>query len=185
MDVNILLFPDFTALDVFGPVEVLSTVEDYKIRFVSREGGVITNHQNISIITEKADEAEKKAIWFIPGGWGTRALCRDEDYISWLKGIAEGSLWFLTVCTGSAVLARTGLLDGKHATSNKKALEWVMSQGPGVLWDKKARYCAEGKYYTSSGVSAGIDMALGFVKDRYNLAKAEGIAKKMEYVWNR
>ena len=91
----------------------------------------------------------------------------------------------MTVCTGTALLARTGLLDGKNATSNKRAFEWVMGQGPEVIWIKKARWVVDGKYYTASGVSAGIDMTLGFLKDQYGQIFAEDIAFKIEYTWHQ
>jgi transcriptional regulator GlxA family with amidase domain len=91
----------------------------------------------------------------------------------------------LTVCTGSALLARTGLLSGRRATSNKRAFDWVVEQDRGVLWKRKARWIRDDKYYTSSGVSAGIDMTLGFVGDRHGTETAERISKGIEYLWNR
>ena len=75
--------------------------------------------------------------------------------------------WCLSVCTGSAVFAACGLLDGKTATSNKKAFDWVCTCGPAVKWEKEPRFCKDGKFYTSAGVSAEIDMAIEFVKDNY------------------
>ena len=62
--------------------------------------------------------------------------------------------WCLSVCTGSAVFAACGLLDGKTATSNKKAFDWVCTCGPAVKWEKEPRFCKDGKFYTSAGVSA-------------------------------
>lgn len=76
-------------------------------------------------------------------------------------------------------------MDGLKATSNKKALEWVMSVSDQVDWIRHARWVRDGKFYTSSGVSAGMDMALGFVSDLYGVQKAEQIAGDIEYIWNR
>lgn len=71
----------------------------------------------------------------------------------------------MTICTGSALLAKTGLLNDKYATSNKRSFEWVKISFDQVKWIEKARWVVDGKYYTSSGVSAGIDIALVFISD--------------------
>lgn len=80
-----------------------------------------------------------------------------------LKHLAEESHFCLSICTGSALLAKCGVLNNIKATSNKKALEWVKQTNENVIWIDKARWVVDGKFYTSSGVSAGMDMALGFV----------------------
>ena len=98
------------------------------------------------------------------------------DYFS-----VEGGL---SVCTGSALLAKCGALDGIRATSNKRAFDWVKTTSQKTLWVKKARWVVAGKIYTSSGVSAGMDMALGFVSDILGKNKANEIARRIEYVWN-
>ncbi|PYN15793.1 MAG: hypothetical protein DME05_10615 [Candidatus Rokuibacteriota bacterium] len=89
-----------------------------------------------------------------------------------------------TVCTGSALLARTGLLDGRPATSNKIAWDWVTQQGPRVLWKRKARWVDDGDVLTSSGVSAGIDMALSLIARLHGREMALTSARNMEYVWH-
>jgi transcriptional regulator GlxA family with amidase domain len=80
-------------------------------------------------------------------------------------------------------LARTGLLDGKNATSNKIAFDWVMTNGKKVNWIRKARWIVDGKYYTSSGVSAGMDMTLDFLKVRHGIILARQVAEQIEYGW--
>lgn len=124
-----------------------------------------------------------KSLVIIPGGKGTRILVNDIDFIQKLKYIAEKSEWCLTVCTGSALLAKTGLLDNCNATTNKIAFEWVKSTGINVNWKYKARWVVDKKYYTSSGISAGIDMSLGFIFDRFGDEKVKEITKIMEYEW--
>ena len=81
-------------------------------------------------------------------------------------------------------MAKTGLLDNCEATSNKIAFEWVKSIGKNVKWKNKARWVIDKKFYTSSGVSAGIDMSLGFVSDRFGKETAVKIARIIEYEWN-
>ncbi len=89
----------------------------------------------------------------------------------------------MTVCTGSALLARTGLLDGKKATSNKRAFAWAKTNSEKAIWDNKARWTIDEKFYTSSGVSAGIDMSLGFLSDRFGIEFARQVADEIEYIW--
>jgi len=88
------------------------------------------------------------------------------------------------VCTGSALLARTGVMDGRPATSNKVAWDWVVKQGPRVRWQRKARWVDDGDLVTSSGVSAGIDMALSVVARLHGTDMARQAARFMEYVWH-
>ncbi|MDR0580134.1 MAG: DJ-1/PfpI family protein [Campylobacteraceae bacterium] len=184
MDVDCILFDDFETLDLFGPVEVFGKIEEYNIRYFSIHGGLISSRQNAKIATEHIDEIKPNSILIIPGGQGTRSLVDNDDFIKKLKNITEKSSWCLSICTGSALLAKTGLIDNIEATSNKTAFEWVKSNGNNTNWKYQARWVVDRKYYTSSGVSAGIDMSLGFVADIFGKERAKKIAKIMEYKWN-
>lgn len=184
VDVNILLFTDFETLDVFGPVEVLGHWKDYQLRYISVTGGLIKSRQGTEIQTMPAKEADYSGILLIPGGQGTRLLVNNPEFIELLNQMVLKAEYCLCVCTGSALLAKTGLLDGHRATSNKRAFDWVKSVNTKVDWITKARWVVDGKYYTSSGVSAGIDMSLGFISDRFGEAAAAKIADAIEYIWN-
>lgn len=184
MDVNILLFPGFETLDAFGPVEVLGRIEQYRLHYVSISGVIIVSSQGTQILTENINDVDASGILLIPGGQGTRSLVDDDVYINKLTNAVLQSEYCLTVCTGSALLAKTGVLDKRKATSNKIAFEWVKSINTNVLWINRARWVVDKKYYTSSGVSAGIDMTLGFVADRFGNEKAKDIAERIEYIWN-
>ncbi|ADK14822.1 MULTISPECIES: DJ-1/PfpI family protein [Clostridium] len=184
MNINIILFNNFETLDIFGPIEILGQIKDYQIHYYSEAGGVITNAQNLKVVTDPISSADESGILVIPGGMGTRELINNTLFLNKLKSIAEKSTYCLSICTGSAVLARCGVLKNKKATSNKQALKWVKSVSDQVNWVKKARWVADGKYYTSSGISAGIDMTLGFISDRFGKDKAIKIANDIEYIWN-
>lgn len=184
MNINILLFNNFETLDIFGPIEILGQIEDYEIHYYSENGGVIINAQNLKVVTKPISSADESGILVIPGGRGTRELVNNVSFLNKLKSIAEKSTYCLSICTGSAVLAKSGVLNNRKATSNKQALEWVKSVSDEVNWIEKARWVVDGKYYTSSGVSAGIDMTLGFISDRYGKDKALKIASHIEYIWN-
>ena len=185
MEIAVLLFDDYETLDVFGPVEIFGRLADiYTLKFYSLEGGLVKNGHGVSVVTEKlATSVIDPHVFLIPGGWGTRVEIDNKLLIEQIKAISLTSEYVLTVCTGSALLAKTGLLDGKTATSNKRAYAWVTSISEDVLWDPKARWTIAGKYYTSSGVSAGMDMALGFLSDRHGLAFARKVAAEIEYNW--
>lgn len=185
MDINVILFERFESLDAFGPVEVFGKVKEYNICYYSHHGGITVSDQNTVIITKPISEANSSGICLIPGGQGTRQLVEDREFIEAIKDIAEKSCYCLCVCTGSALLAKTGLLHHRHATTNKLAFDWVCGVEAGVIWSKSARWVVDGKYYTSSGVSAGIDMTLGFIKDRFGMDEALRISNRIEYVWNQ
>jgi len=184
MNINIMLFDDFETLDAFGPVEILSRTTTHVIKYYSLAGGIVTSAQGMKIETEPICSANQKGVLVLPGGRGTRALVNDKKFLSCLKKIGDSATFCLSICTGSALFAKAGLLDGKAATSNKKAFAWAMSTSNKVSWIQKARWVVDGKFYTSSGVSAGMDMALGFIRDQYGLASAKQIALDIEYVWN-
>ena len=185
MHAAILLFDDFETLDVFGPVEILGRIKDhFQVGFYSEKGTLITNHHGITIATKKLDSLRDGTdIFLIPGGPGTRKEIENTQLLEMVQKISAASDYVLTVCTGSALLAKTGLLNGLKATSNKKVFEWASSFGSNVRWLREARWTVDGKYYTSSGVSAGMDMTLGFISDLHGKAFARRVAVQMEYHW--
>jgi putative intracellular protease/amidase len=185
MQVAVLLFDDFETLDVFGPVELFGRLKDYyQISFYSLDGGLVKNNHGVSVLSDRLDNVKgEPGIFFIPGGYGTRKEVENTRLLDKISAISEKSQFVLTVCTGSGLLAKTGLLDGKSATSNKRAFPWASIQGPKVNWIKKARWTVDGNYYTSAGVSAGMDMVLGFLQDRHGIAFARKLAFEIEYNW--
>ncbi|MEM9329305.1 MAG: DJ-1/PfpI family protein [Bacteroidota bacterium] len=183
--VAFLLFDNYETLDVFGPAEIFGRlVSQYELKFYSLEGGPINNRHGVQIVTEKLKgDVPAPHILLVPGGLGTRREVDNEVLLDWIRFLSGGSDYVLSVCTGSALLARAGLLDGREATSNKRAFSWVVTNSDAVQWDSQARWKIDGKYYTSSGVSAGMDMSLGFLADRHGLEFARKVAKEIEYVW--
>ncbi|MEO5593710.1 MAG: DJ-1/PfpI family protein [Chitinophagaceae bacterium] len=185
MNVSVLLFEDFETLDVFGPVEILGRLTDlYTISFYSLPGGLINNKHGVSIQTGKLEAINNGTdIFLIPGGYGTRVEVTNIGLIDAIRQIAASSKYVFTVCTGTVLLAKTGLLDGRKATSNKRAFDWVISMGEKVNWIRQARWVVDNKYYTSSGVSAGMDMTLGFLNDVHGHAFAKDVSHQIEYTW--
>ncbi|BAK94354.1 DJ-1/PfpI family protein [Tetragenococcus halophilus] len=185
INVNFFVFEAFETLDLFGVVEIFGRLQDrYNLNYYSMEGGLVKSSQGVEMMTQPITHLTNGGILILPGGKGTRILVNDHEWIERLKQISLTETNVLTVCTGAALLAKTGLLNGKKATSNKRAFEWVKSVNESVLWQENARWVVADKYYTSSGVSAGMDMALGFIADQLGKNTAEKIASDIEYIWN-
>lgn len=183
--VGAVLFEGFELLDVFGPLEMFGLLrERMELVMVGERAGAVRSNQGPSGVAEFTFAAcPPLDVLLVPGGWGTRREVDNAAFVQTLRATAERTAWVATVCTGSALLARTGLLDGKRATSNKLALKWVMTQGPQVQWVAEARWVEDGKYFTSSGVSAGMDMALALIARLFDEATARQIARWAEYDW--
>jgi len=125
----------------------------------------------------------------IPGG-NTRPLLKPDsqavkDLIAWVKEMDQRVTLMTSVCTGAAVLAYSGLLDGKPAATNHSAFGWIAGFGPKVLWNNVSRWVDAGHYVTSAGVSAGTDMAFYLVQRLAGRAVAEAAAMQAEYDWHR
>lgn len=184
--VTALLYDDFETLDAFGPIEIFGQLPAlYEVALVSLEGGLVSNRHGLRVHTEKIPEKNTDNILLLPGGWGVREYINQPVFLEVLKTLATESRYVLSVCNGSALLGKTGLLTGRKATTNKGAFHWVTAQCPDVQWQKKARWVVDGTFYTSSGVSAGMDMTLGFLRDQHGLALAEEIAREIEYRWQQ
>ena len=184
--VDILLFDEFETLDVFGPVETLGRLPDiFKLNFISSNGGLVESSQNVRVDTNLyTNENEVEKILLVPGGSGTREKVNDNNFINFIENVSNQSKYILSVCTGSALLSKTAILNRKRATTNKRAFKWVIEQGKDVLWVREARWVKDDNIYTSSGVSAGIDMTLGFIEDLMGKEKALEISQSIEYRWN-
>ncbi len=185
--IGVLLFDEFELLDVFGPLEMYGMQADaFNIWMVSEEQDVIASRQGPrSIIDHRISDGYQYDILFIPGGTGTRREVNNPALLHWINEQADYAQLVTSVCTGSALLARAGVLDGIRATTNKMAFEWVASQGEKVHWVKQARWVEDGKYITSSGVSAGIDMSLAIISKLLGQEIAEQTASSAEYEWHR
>jgi putative intracellular protease/amidase len=178
--VVIPIFPEFTALDAIGPYEVLRMLPGAEVTFAATSRGVVrTDSGAVGLHADAAlDEVDSADILLVPGGWGTRALTRDEDMLSWVRAIHETTRWTTSVCTGSLVLAAAGLLDGSDATTHWAAVETLEKLG--------ARYTAErvvqrGKIITAAGVSSGIDMALTLAAQIADDDTAKAVQLAVEY----
>ncbi|MCK0105257.1 DJ-1/PfpI family protein [Marinobacter sp. S0848L] len=183
--VGVLLFPGFELLDVFGPLEMYGQApEHFEIQLVSEHGGEVASAQGPRSVADLAFcDAKSFDIVLVPGGIGTRAEVSNDVLLQWIRDHAQTSEYLTSVCTGSALLAKAGILDGVRATTNKKAFDWATAQGERVHWVKEARWVEDGRFFTSSGVSAGIDMTLALIQKMLGQEMANSIATLAEYEW--
>lgn len=185
--IGVILFPEFELLDVFGPLEMYGIAkEDFDISIISFNTADVASAQGPKVVVDESPKDEKQCdILLVPGGIGTRSHVNNSELIEWIARQATYVEYVTSVCTGSILLAKAGLLNGLKATTNKRAFDWVESAGgEGILWQRSARWVEEGKYFTSSGISAGIDMALAVISKIHGIDQARAIAARAEYIWN-
>lgn len=128
-----------------------------------------------------ANPPEKIDVLLIPGGWGTHDLEILDAVSNFVRDVYPRLQYVFTVCTGSKIPARAGILDGRKATTNKISFMKVAEQYPKVNWVQQARWVVDGNVWTTSGVSAGIDGMLALIEHLYDKAMAEEVATTMEY----
>lgn len=183
--VGVVLYPGFEVLDVFGPVEMWAYVPDFQVIMISQDGGAVKSAQGVSAVADYSfANAPQLDIMMVPGGVGTRTELNNPAMLDFIRKQNEKTQLTTSVCTGSALLAKAGLLKGHKATSNKAFFSLATSQDVSVDWQGKARWVEDGKFITSSGVSAGTDMALGLVAKLYGAERAGLLAHSLEYEWN-
>ena len=193
--VAVVLFDGFTVLDAYGPIQAFGAcrrprpdgtqLRFFKLFTLGEQPGLVRSGEGPATqVDHSFADAPPWDILVVPGGFGTRPLVKNEAFLKRLALASERSAITTTVCTGSALLARTGLLDGRPATSNKIAWNWVIEQGPRVRWQRRARWVDDGDVLTSSGVSAGTDMALALIARLHGHDMAVTAARNMEHIWN-
>ena len=183
--VGVVLYPGFEVLDVFGPVEMWANVPDFKVILIAQKLGAVKSAQGVSVVADfDFETAPPLDIMMVPGGIGTYAELGNSVFLDYLRKQDQTTEYTTSVCTGSALLAKAGLLKGRRATSNKKFFSLAVKQDPSVTWIKQARWVEDGKMITSSGVSAGTDMALGLVAKIYGKDRARTLADVLEYQWS-
>ena len=184
---GVVLFEGFELLDVFGPLEMFGLAADhFEIRLISQTGGAVASRQGPkSVCDDSFQSAPAIDVLLVPGGIGTRREVNNPVLLEWLNERSKQAELVASVCTGSALLAKAGVLDGLRATSNKLAFAWASAQSEKVQWQHQARWVEDGKVFSSSGVSAGIDMALAVIAKLVSQQVAEDAANFAEYTWQR
>ena len=188
-----VLYEGFELLDLFGPLEMFTALPPELLRVVMvaeskglvRAGSMANSPMPTCVADFGFDDAPELDLILVPGGIGTIAELENEKTLSFLRDRAGKAQITSSVCSGSALLAKAGLLDGHRATSNKMFFNLAVAQSDRVDWVETARWVDDGKVVTSSGVSAGIDMSLAIIARLFGQETAETIARGAEYTWHR
>jgi len=180
MNIAILLYERFTALDAIGPYEVLSRLPGASVAFLAAQPGPVrTDNGCLTVLAEHSlQDMPQPDVVLVPGGPGDVAEHAGPAALDWLREAHRTSTWTTSVCTGSLILAAAGLLDGRRATSHWLAMEELRRLGAQPVSE---RVVFDGKVVTAAGVSAGIDMALALAARIAGDTVAQAIQLGIEY----
>ncbi len=182
-----LVFPGFETLDYFGPMEMLGgAAQGIEIITVAQGHEPVPSVHGQRIVVDKTiAEKNDYDLLFIPGGDTALETAKDQALMQWIREASANAERVMAVCTGTVLLGMTGVLDGRKATTNKIDFNDTVPLASNVDWVKEARWVEDGKFFTSSGVSAGMDMSLAVIADLYGMAAAEKVALGTEYEWHK
>jgi transcriptional regulator GlxA family with amidase domain len=186
--VAILLFPEVEVLDFAGPFEVFAVTDElrgyntFQVITVAETSAPIRARNGLRVLPDYTlATCPKPDLLIIPGGFGTRALLKNEPVLTWLRTQAASAELVMSVCTGAFLLAKLGLLDGLRATTHHECLGELRALAPAATLDATARFHDNGKILTAAGISAGIDCSLHVVARLLGPAAAAATARYMEY----
>ena len=186
--VGVFVFPGAEELDFVGPWEVLRAWERLRpddgqhVVMLAREAGTITCAMGMRVTPEHTwATAPPLDVLVYPGGHGTVAHLGDETIRGWVRGVAAAGTLMASVCTGALVFADSGLLDGRPATTHWASLDHLASLGRDIEVRPDDRFVDDGNIVTSSGVSAGIDMALHLVARLVSPERAREVRRYIQY----
>ena len=191
--VGIVLFDDIEVLDFCGPFEVFSATRlneekrreepsPFEVLLVAESPAPITTTGGMTVLPHHTFEScPRLDIVMSPGGWGTRKEVKNPVMLNWLRTRAAEAETVTAVCTGSMLLGFAGLLDGLHATTHWRSLDWMRDSFPSVTVEYGKHFVQDGSVFTSAGISAGIDMSLKVVAHHFGEDIARATARHMEY----
>jgi transcriptional regulator GlxA family with amidase domain len=189
-NVGIVLFDDVELLDYCGPCEVFAVAArdadppPLAIFTAASRPGPVTPRSGPTVNPHYVfEQCPRCDLLVVPGGWGTRREMHNPVLIDWIRQRAGEAELVLSVCTGSLLLAKAGLLDGLEATTHHRALDLLRQTAPRTTVREGCRFVDNGKIVTSAGIAAGIDAALHVVARLLGLDHAENTARYMEYPW--
>ena len=186
--VVIVSFPGLQSLDAVGPFEVfagatrvaasLGRTGGYQVTLVSTHGQPVWAESGVGLCTRPLpDVSERIDTLVLPGGDQAQSARQDEELMSWIKAVAPRCRRVATVCTGAFLAAEAGLLDGRRVTTHWASADRLARDFPALHVDSDPIYIQDGKFWTSAGVTAGIDLALALVQDDLGIEVAQTVAR--------
>jgi len=182
-----ILYNNFELLDLYGPLEMFGALPgNFNIVTVSDQAGPVASTPGPRSLADYSyADCPPLDLILLPGGFGTVPELENDQLLNFLRERSSEAQYTMSVCSGSAILARAGLLDGRRATSNKQLFKLATQQSDKVEWVEQARWVEDGPFITASGVSAGTDMALAVIARLYGDEHAQRIADYTEYQWHK
>jgi transcriptional regulator GlxA family with amidase domain len=186
--VVIVAYPGLQSLDAVGPFEVfvgatraaraIGRSGGYQVSLASTDGGPVWAESGVGLCTVPLpDPGIRIDTLLLPGGDQAQAARGDEELVSWIKTVAPRCRRVATVCTGAFLAAEAGLLDGRRVTTHWARAAQLAAEFPALEVDPDPIYIRDGKFWTSAGVTAGIDMALALVQDDLGSEVAQTVAR--------
>lgn len=191
-NVGILLFDQVEVLDFAGPYEVfgLAAYDRYQpnerllfnVATLSESGSPVITRNNLKVTPDHSfATAPKYDLIVIPGGPGVKEALSNQALLDWIRDRSGDTPWITSVCTGSLLLAKSGLLDGKKATTHFDSIHWMRTQFPAIDVIEDVKYVDEDRIVTSGGVATGIHMSLHMVDRLAGRSMAEDVSRVMEF----
>jgi transcriptional regulator GlxA family with amidase domain len=194
-NVGIFIFDDVEVLDFCGPFEVFSVTRlnpdrpmeeapPFKVSLVAERKQPVTCRGGMRVLPDYVlEDCPELDILLIPGGFGTRKEMNNERVIGWIEERSKLAEVVASVCSGSILLGKAGLLEGKQATTHWTILDWMQELFPGTTVVRDLHFVEDGNVFTSAGISAGIDLALILVSRLLGDSVGRATAKQMEYTF--
>lgn len=193
LTVGILIFDQVEVLDVAGPFEVFAVTRlndeqrlqqssPFKVYLISETNKQITAIGGLRLTPDVTiSECPELDLLIVPGGWGTRKESKNKILVKWIGNQFTNDRLIASVCTGSSLLGKAGLLDGRDATTHWRAFDFLQESAPKARILKNVRFTLTEPIFTSAGVSAGIDLALRIVSHVFGTEVGQATARQMEY----
>jgi transcriptional regulator GlxA family with amidase domain len=198
LTVGILIFDQVEVLDVAGPFEVFSITRlneerrqeesssPFRILLVSEKLCPVLAIGGLRFTPDVTiDNCPELDLLIVPGGWGTRTEVKNVNLLKWIANRASKNMLTASVCTGSSLLGKAGLLDGREATTHWRAFDFLSQSAPNAYIREDVRFTLSDPIFTSAGISAGIDMALLIVSHFFGSKIGQATARQMEYPYPR
>jgi transcriptional regulator GlxA family with amidase domain len=195
--VAILAFEGAQLLDVAGPVQTFASANEiakgtrgasYRVVVVSRRGGPVTTTSGLPLVTRPLARTLGKAridTLIIPGGGGVQDAAKEIATVDWVRRQAASVRRIASVCTGAFLLAETGVLAGRRATTHWQFCARLQQQYPDIQVDADPIYIRDGRIWTSAGITAGIDLSLAMVQEDLGRKVAMAVARHLVVFLNR
>jgi transcriptional regulator GlxA family with amidase domain len=189
--VGVLIFPDFQLLDAAGPTTAfdlaarLTTPPAYRLQMLAAAAGPVVSSSGATLMAESFPDPELLDTLIVAGGRGTRNIVNCEATIGFLREAAAAAQRVASVCTGAFLLAATGLLDGRRATTHWRLAASLARNYPQVKVSPDRIFVRDGQIWTSAGITAGIDLALALIAEDLGEAVAKRTAQELVVYYRR